>query len=79
MKYLWSDNGGEYTSKEFQNFYEEYGIKRHFLVKETTQQNRMAERINRTLLEKTWCMRLQAGLSKVFRIDIVDAAYYLVN
>ena len=35
--------------------------------------------MNRTLLEKARCMRLQAGLPKVFWVDTVDAAGYLVN
>ena len=35
--------------------------------------------MNRTLLEKVRCVRLQAGLSKAFWVDTVDAAYYLVN
>ena len=74
-----SYNGGEYTSREFQDYCEECGIRRHFSVKETPQQNGMAERMNRILLKKARCMRLQAGLPKEFWVDIVDAVGYLVN
>ena len=35
--------------------------------------------MNKTLLEKMRCMKLQAGLSKSFWIDTVDAACYLIN
>ena len=52
MKCLQSDNGREFTSKEFLNFCEECGIKRQFLVRKTPQQNGVAERMNRTLMEK---------------------------
>ena len=31
------------------------------------------------LMEKARCMRLQVGLSKMFWMDIVDTADYLVN
>ena len=79
LKCLQSDNGGEYTSREFHIFCEECGIKRYFSVRETPQQNGEVKRINRILLKKARCMRLQAGLPKVFWIDIVDAACYLVN
>ena len=78
LKCLRSDNGEEYTSKEFQIFCEEYGIKRYFSVR-GTQQNGVVERMNRILMEKVRCMRLQARLFKVFWIDTVDAACYLVN
>ena len=66
FKYLRSDNGREYTSKEFQIFCEECGIKRNFSMKGTPQQNEVAERMNITLMKKTQCMRLRAGLSKAF-------------
>ena len=66
VKCLRSDNGGEYTSREFQDYCEECGIRRHFSVRGTPQQNGVAERMNRTLLEKARCMRLQAGLPKAF-------------
>ena len=35
--------------------------------------------MNRTLLKKARCMRLQAGLPKAFWVDTVDAVDYLVN
>ena len=79
LKCLRSDNDGEYTSREFHIFCEECGIKRYFSMRETPQQNGVAKRINRTLLKKVRCMRLQAELPKAFWIDTVDAACYLVN
>ena len=35
--------------------------------------------MNLTLMEKVRCMRLLVGLPKVFWMDIVDTAAYLVN
>ena len=48
-------------------------------MKETPQQNRVVKRMNITLMEKAYCMRLQAGLLEVFWVDTVDAACYLMN
>ena len=79
VKYLRSDNGGEYTSREFQDYCEECGIRRYLSVKGTPQQNGVAKRMNRTHLKKARCMRLQAGLPKAFWVDTVDAASYLIN
>ena len=56
IKVLRSDNGGEYTYDPFLQVCQNEGIKRHFMVRYTLQQNDVAERINRTLLEKLQCM-----------------------
>jgi transposase InsO family protein len=51
IKILRSDNGGEYTSKEFVNFCKDVGIKRELTTPYNPQQNSVAERKNRTMLE----------------------------
>ncbi|KAJ8899013.1 hypothetical protein K2173_008836 [Erythroxylum novogranatense] len=52
IKTLRSDNSGEYKSDPFLEVCQDEGIVRHFTVRETPQQNGVAERMNRTLLEK---------------------------
>jgi transposase InsO family protein len=51
IKILRSDNGGEYTSKEFVNFCIDVGIKRELTTPYNPQQNGVAERKNRTIME----------------------------
>jgi transposase InsO family protein len=51
IKILRSDNGGEYTSKEFVNFCKDVGIKRELTTPYNPQQNGVAERKNRIMLE----------------------------
>jgi transposase InsO family protein len=53
IKVLRSDNGGEYTSKDFNNFCVEAGTKREFTVPYNPQQNGVAERKIRTIIEAT--------------------------
>jgi hypothetical protein len=53
IKILRSDNGGEYTSKEFVSFCRDVGIKRELTTPYNPQQNRVAERKNRTMLERS--------------------------
>jgi transposase InsO family protein len=53
IKILRSDDGGEYTSKEFNSFCIEVGIKREFTVPYNPQQNGVAERKNITIIEAT--------------------------
>ncbi|KAH9761191.1 hypothetical protein KPL70_000407 [Citrus sinensis] len=58
---------------------ENEGIKRHFMVRHTPQQNGVAERMNRTLLEKVRCILSNAGLDKKFWAETVSYASHLVN
>ena len=51
IKTLRSDNGGEYTSKEFEAFCKEAGIKRELTTPYNPQQNGVVERKNRTIME----------------------------
>ncbi|KAH9802505.1 Integrase catalytic domain-containing protein [Citrus sinensis] len=79
IKVLRSDNEGEYTSDPFLQVCQNEGIKRHFTVRHTPQQNGLAERMNRTLLEKVQCMLSNAGLDKKFWAEAVSYASHLVN
>jgi hypothetical protein len=51
IKILRSDNGGEYTSKEFVKFFKDVGIKRKLTTPYNPQQNCIAKRKNRTIME----------------------------
>jgi len=57
-----SDNGGEYCSKEFDQYCSKNGIHRENTVPGTPQGNGVSERMNRTLMECARCMRLRVGL-----------------
>uniref|UniRef100_A0A2N9EUJ4 CCHC-type domain-containing protein n=1 Tax=Fagus sylvatica TaxID=28930 RepID=A0A2N9EUJ4_FAGSY len=79
IKCLRIDNGTEYRDGDFLKFCEEHGIKRHFTVRKTPQQNGVAERLNRTITETARCLRLNAELPKIFWAEAVDMACYIIN
>ncbi|KAH9704469.1 hypothetical protein KPL70_011474 [Citrus sinensis] len=79
IKRLRIDNGLEYCSKEFEDFCKPKGIARHRTVTYTPQQNGIAERMNRTIIERVRCMLLNANLSKGFWAEAVTTAAYLIN
>ncbi|KAL0419201.1 UNVERIFIED_CONTAM: Retrovirus-related Pol polyprotein from transposon TNT 1-94 [Sesamum radiatum] len=79
IKYLRSDNGIEYIDSQFQKFFEEHGIQRHFSLRKTPQQNGVAERMNRSLTERARCLRLNARLPKSFWAEAVTMPCYLIN
>jgi transposase InsO family protein len=56
IKVLRSDNGGEYTSRDFSDFCVEAGIKREYTVPYNPQQNGVVERKNITIVEATKAM-----------------------
>ncbi|KAH9716259.1 hypothetical protein KPL71_021398 [Citrus sinensis] len=64
LKVLRTDNGLEYYNKMFDEFCSREGIVRHITVRLTPQQNGLAERMNRTLMEKVRCMMIQSELPK---------------
>ena len=73
------DNGLEFVLEQFNEFCRKRGIKRHRTMAYTPQQNGLAERMNRTLLEHVRCMLLGAGLSKSFWGEAVSTTTYLIN
>ena len=79
LKTLRSDNGTEYTDGAFKEFCDQEGIVRHWTVRKTPQQNGVAERLNRTLREKSMCMRSYAGLGKEWWAESIATARYIVN
>lgn len=56
LKCLHTDNMGEYTTHEFKNYCSKHGIKHEKKVPGTPQYNGMAEKINKTIMEKVRCM-----------------------
>jgi transposase InsO family protein len=79
LKCLRSDNGGEYCSKEFDDYYSYHGIRREKTVPRTPQENGVSERMNRTIMERARSMRLHAGFPLQFWKDAVDTIVYLIN
>nr|GEX57920.1 retrovirus-related Pol polyprotein from transposon TNT 1-94 [Tanacetum cinerariifolium] len=66
LKKLRIDNGLEFCNQEFNNLCKESGIARHLTVARTPQQNGLAKRMNRTLLNKVRCLLIQSGLPDSF-------------
>nr|GEX71259.1 retrovirus-related Pol polyprotein from transposon TNT 1-94 [Tanacetum cinerariifolium] len=66
IKALWLDRGGEYMSTSFINFYDEEGARRFLTSPYSPQQNRVAERKNRTILNMIWSMLKSKNMPKEF-------------
>jgi len=66
IQVLRSDNGIEYTSKQFIMFCEHADIEHQLIAPYTPQQNGVSERKNRTIMEMVRCMLHEKGLPKEY-------------
>nr|GEX98996.1 putative ribonuclease H-like domain-containing protein [Tanacetum cinerariifolium] len=73
------DNRGEFRNKEMNDFCSQKGIKREFSNAKTPQQNGVAERRNRTLIEAARTMLADAKLPVTFWAEAVNTACYVQN
>jgi len=76
---LRTDRGGEFTSKEFTEFCRIEGIKRQLTTAYTPQQNEVAERKNRTILNMVRCLLEEKQMPARFWPDAVKWTCHILN
>ncbi|GJT21872.1 putative ribonuclease H-like domain-containing protein, partial [Tanacetum coccineum] len=79
VKIIRSDNGTEFKNKVMDDFCIEKGIKREYSVARTPQQNGVAKRRNRTLIEAAKTMLADSKLPTIFWAEAVSTACYVQN
>ena len=79
VKKLRTCNGLEFCNREFNECCTNNGITKHRACSETPQQNRIAKRLNITILEKVRCLLNESGLPKKFWVEATSTIVYLIN
>ena len=79
LKAIISDRGKEYTSNKFNKFCEDEGVEHQLKVGYAPEQNEVSERKNRTVMEMARTMLMDKGLPKIFWVEAVYTAVYLLN
>ncbi len=79
MIYLRCDNGAEFTSNNFKEICNKYGIIRQFTVPGNPQQNGKAERLNGVLIQIATAMLIDSQLCRRFWEDALRTANYVHN
>ncbi|GJR57806.1 putative ribonuclease H-like domain-containing protein [Tanacetum coccineum] len=79
VKIIRSDNGTEFKNRVMLEFCGEKGIKQEFSNARTPQQNGVAERMNRTLIEAARTMLADSHLPTTFWAKAVNTACYTFN
>ncbi|GKC59093.1 putative ribonuclease H-like domain-containing protein [Tanacetum coccineum] len=79
VKIIRCDNGNEFKNNDMNQFCRMKGIKREFSVSRTLQQNGVAERKNRTLIEAAKTMLVDSLLPTIFWAKAVSTTCYVQN
>ncbi|KAJ0868674.1 putative RNA-directed DNA polymerase [Helianthus annuus] len=79
IKCFRTDRGGEFTSREFNKFCENEGIKRQLTAPYTPQQNGVVERRNRTILGTTRTMLKAKNVPAYMWGEAIRHATYVLN
>jgi len=79
IKFLRIDRGGEYISNDLLHFCREHGIQKQFTTRYTPQQNGVAERKNRTIMEMARSMFKAQHLPNDYWAEAVTFASYILN
>ncbi|GJV27223.1 ribonuclease H-like domain-containing protein [Tanacetum coccineum] len=77
VKIIRSDNGTEFKNHVMDEFCREKGIKREYSVARTPQQNGVAERKNRTLIEAARTMLADSKLPTTFWAEAVFYCFFM--
>ena len=79
LKCLRSDRGGEFTSKYFEMFYNDKGIKRWISTPRTPPQNGIVERRNRSVMDCTRALLMEKNVSLKYWRGVVSTVVYTLN
>ncbi|GJW50725.1 putative ribonuclease H-like domain-containing protein [Tanacetum coccineum] len=79
VKTIRCDNGTEFKNRDMIEFCGSKGIKREYSNARTLQQNEVAERKNRTLIEAARTMLADSFLPNTFWAEAVSTACYVLN
>ena len=79
IKKIRSDNGSEFKNTQIEEFLDDEGIKHEFSAPYTPQQNGVAERKNRTLIEMARTMLDEYKTSDSFWAEAINTACHATN
>ena len=79
LKSLRLDKGGEFTSNEFEIFYNDRGIKRQTSTPRTHPQNGIAKRRNISVMDCTRTLMMEKNVALKYWREVVSTTIYTLN
>jgi len=76
---LYCDKSGEYVSHEFDEYVRSRGTDLHKTIPHTSPLNGVAERMNRTIMDRARACLIQSGLPPIFWSFAVVHSVYVIN
>jgi transposase InsO family protein len=79
LKAIRSDNGTEFRNSSFDQFCLEHDVDQQFSASRVSQQNRVVERKNRTLVEMARTILDEHRTPRHFWAEAINTACYILN
>jgi transposase InsO family protein len=79
LKAIRSDNGTEFRNSSFDQFFLEHDVDQQFSAPRVSQQNRVVERKNRTLVEMARTILDEHRTPRHFWAEAINTACYILN
>jgi DNA-binding transcriptional MerR regulator len=79
LKAVRSNQGGEFMSRDFKEFFDEHGIKREYTILITPQQNGVVERKNRVVQEMARSMMNEKNIGQTYWVEAIHTIVHVLN
>ncbi|MBW0485030.1 hypothetical protein O181_024745 [Austropuccinia psidii MF-1] len=79
IKQLVTDGGGEFVNQQFKDLANQHGFNHIIAPPHTPEHNGIAERANRTILDKARCLLLTSNLPNQYWAEAINTATFLTN
>jgi transposase InsO family protein len=79
LRVLRTDNGGEFTSVEFETYCADHGVQRQHIAPYTPQQNGVVERRNQSIVTMARSLLKSRSMPAMFWGEAVTTAFWILN
>jgi hypothetical protein len=79
LKEVMSNRGGEFSSKNFKEFFDNHGIKREYIIPRTPQQNGVFERQNRPVQQMGRSMMNERNIPQTYWVEEIHTTVPILN
>jgi transposase InsO family protein len=79
LKAIRSERGGEFSSRDFKEFYDKHGIKREYTIPRSPQQNGVVLRHNRSIQQMARSMMSERNIAQTYWVEGIHTAIHILK